>query len=326
MLGPQDVGRRVVVRHRVDLPDDNRPHFTDALGELVELTGTTLTVATRSGPVTVERSRVVAARRVPPPPPNPRRVTALEQAAADAWPAPEQTWLGRWLLRAAGGFSGRANSALILGDPGMRLPAAVEEITRWYADRGLPLRVQAPLPTGRRVEPLLEAAGWRRGPVMLVQTAPLETLADRLAPADEVALLPEPDGGWLAVAARLHAPAGPPAPLPPEAMFVLTAGGRLPVRFAAVHDPHGTLVAAGRGVVSDAWLHLSRITVHPEHRRRGLARRVMAALVGWARTEGATGALLHVEDDNEAALALYARLGFTTHHTCHLWAGPPPRT
>jgi predicted GNAT family acetyltransferase len=39
------------------------------------------------------------------------------------------------------------------------------------------------------------------------------------------------------------------------------------------------------------------------------------ALAQWATTIGARRAFLQVEERNEAAVALYARLGFTTHHT-----------
>lgn len=62
----------------------------------------------------------------------------LEEAAACGWRAPEEAALGRWLLRAAEGFTGRANSALAVGDPGMPLAAAVSEVCRWYQALGLP--------------------------------------------------------------------------------------------------------------------------------------------------------------------------------------------
>src|SRR3712207_8558779 len=42
------------------------------------------------------------------------------------WRAPEEEPLGGWLLRAGGGFTGRANTALVAGDPGRPLPEAVE--------------------------------------------------------------------------------------------------------------------------------------------------------------------------------------------------------
>ena len=45
----------------------------------------------------------------------------LERVAAAHWRGTEEEWLGEWLLRAADGFTGRANSALPLGDPGRPL-------------------------------------------------------------------------------------------------------------------------------------------------------------------------------------------------------------
>ena len=48
------------------------------------------------------------------------RIEDLEGAAALHWQAPETERLGDWLLRAAEGFTGRANSALPVGDPGAR--------------------------------------------------------------------------------------------------------------------------------------------------------------------------------------------------------------
>ena len=79
-----------------------------------------------------------------------------------------------------------------------------------------------------------------------------------------------------------------------------------------------TLVAAGRGAVVGGerrWLHLASIEVVPAHRRRGLARKVTAALAAWAVELGATHAFLQVEERNAAAVALYGAMGFRTHHS-----------
>ena len=59
--------------------------------------------------------------------PDPR-VEDLERAAALHWQAPETEPLGEWRLRAAAGFTGRANSALPVGDPGLPLPEAVAAV------------------------------------------------------------------------------------------------------------------------------------------------------------------------------------------------------
>ncbi len=101
----------------------------------------------------------------------------LEEAAAGGWRAPEETrmkgdwrrqgrWAGGegWLLRAADGFTGRANSALASGDPGMPLADAVAEVCRWYTARGLPALVSVAYPIGGpHAEPLdgfLAGRGW----------------------------------------------------------------------------------------------------------------------------------------------------------------------
>ena len=52
-------------------------------------------------------------------------MTDLERVAAAHWRGTEEEWLGDWLLRAASGFTGRANSALPLGDPGLPLDDAL---------------------------------------------------------------------------------------------------------------------------------------------------------------------------------------------------------
>lgn len=42
-------------------------------------------------------------------------IIELERTAAAHWRGTEEQWLGDWLLRAAEGFTGRANSVLPLG-------------------------------------------------------------------------------------------------------------------------------------------------------------------------------------------------------------------
>ena len=70
----------------------------------------------------------------------------LERVAAQHWRGTEEQWLGEWLLRAADGFTGRANSALPLGAPGLPLDEALDYVTGWYRARGLPAVMAVPLP------------------------------------------------------------------------------------------------------------------------------------------------------------------------------------
>jgi GNAT superfamily N-acetyltransferase len=74
-------------------------------------------------------------------------------------------------------------------------------------------------------------------------------------------------------------------------------------------------VATGRGVLSGDWLLIEGLSVDAAHRRRGLATAVLAEVLDWGASRGATTAMLHVETANSGAVALYERHGFVTHHT-----------
>nr|WP_228531975.1 GNAT family N-acetyltransferase [Micromonospora sp. ANENR4] len=289
--------------------------FSDALGELVELSETHITLSTDAGPLRVPVAEVHRAKRVPPARrPTAAAVVALELAADEAWPAPVRGRLGDWRLRWADGWTGRANSALPVGDPDRPLPAALDAVQRWYAERGGPALVNTPLPLAAPVGAELDARGWTSRPPVLVQTVPLRTLTaaplpgDASAGAPPVTLADAPADDWLAIAA------GRKGGLPDAARQVLTGTPR--VRFAELRED-GRLLAVGRGTVTGEgrWLGVSLLETVPQARRRGLAAAVVRALAGWGAAEGATHAFLQVEQSNTGAVALYRGLGFTTHHT-----------
>jgi GNAT superfamily N-acetyltransferase len=302
MLGPADVGHRVVVRHRV-----SGSLRTDVLGELVALEPDQLLVRTEDGVEhEISLRDVEAAKRVPPRPRRYSEVEALERVADAAWPAPVWERLGGWVLRAAGGWTNRANSALPLGDPGLPLDAAVTACAHWYAGHRLPPRVTVPLPVRRDVAAVLTAQGWLAQPPVLVQTAPVSSLHTASEGAAAVTLVAQPSPEFLALVSERK------QGLPPAAMRVLTGPDQ--VRFAEVRGDDGGLLGVARGAVVEDWLHLSLVEVVPSARRRGLARGLGTALARWAADTGATRALLQVEEHNAAAIGLYASLGFTTHH------------
>jgi ribosomal protein S18 acetylase RimI-like enzyme len=124
-----------------------------------------------------------------------------------------------------------------------------------------------------------------------------------------VSLTTEPSAGWLALAA------GRKGGFPPAAHRLLT--GVADLRFAEIRDDAGNPLAIARGTVTGPgrWLSIMLVEVVPEARRRGLARRVVRGLARWADGIGASRAFLQVAQPNTAAVALYARLGFRTHHT-----------
>jgi GNAT superfamily N-acetyltransferase len=82
--------------------------------------------------------------------------------------------------------------------------------------------------------------------------------------------------------------------------------------------------AQGHAACADGWVGFRGIEVDPAHRRQGLARTIMAALLDWGAELGATTAYLQVLGDNFPALALYESMGFVTHHAyAYLTPGSP---
>jgi ribosomal protein S18 acetylase RimI-like enzyme len=55
---------------------------------------------------------------------------------------------------------------------------------------------------------------------------------------------------------------------------------------------------------------IANVAVHPEYRRRGIARGLTARAMDQARLRGAAATWLHVRENNEAAVTLYRSLGF----------------
>ncbi len=264
--------------------------------------------------VRIPESSLVAGKVVPAAPARRRGPAAgfaeLTRIAARAWVPVESEPLGDWTLRASGGFTRRANSALALGDPGVPLDEALARVTAWYAEHNLPAYVQAGTGAEGAQELLcaeLEARGWAREVSAEVRIAALAPIGDVAADVSRVGLSRTCDAAWLDRYQRTGVPR-------PEVAQVLSAGPS--VWFARVEEA-GATAAIGRLVVDGRWAGFAAVEVAPEFRRQGLATAVMAALARQALAEGASAAWLQVETDNAGARGLYDGLGFATHHTYH---------
>ena len=323
-LGPADVGRRVSIRRRVG-ERDGRPLLSDLLGHLEDVTDAALTVRRSDGTlVTVSRADVTASRRVSDDPAVRAARTArdwsdleLEQVAWTGWPGLEQKHLGGWVLRAAGGFTGRANSALPLGDPLLPLDEAIAEVVNFYAVRGLRPRFQVPTPFGRAVDDRLAALDWVLFDPVDVMAADVERVLTGTQPdlgLPPVVVTGQPDPGWLGA---YHYRGGV---LPDHALPVITAG--VGPAFASVRDDDDRVLAIARAAVNAGWVGITAVEVDESARRRGLGRHVMRELVAWSARQGARHAYLQVASDNQPALGLYGRMGFATHHHYHYRLAP----
>jgi ribosomal protein S18 acetylase RimI-like enzyme len=321
-LKPSDVGRRVVVRTTVgdEIGPSGGPALTDTLGLLESWGETTIGVRKADGTlVTIARADVVAAKAVPARPS--RRMgtgeEALERIAAAGWLPPATSPLGDWLLRAAGGFTGRANSALVIGDPGLPLVAALDAVRSFYAERRLPARAQVVVDS--KLDRALINQGWyddrARDAGVLVQVATVAAALGARPRAERgherLTIATTPSSPWIARYGR--------GDEIDEAILrtLLTSGEE--VGFAQLGDP---VTAIGRATTTSDWVGLFALAVDPSHRRHGQGSAVVSAMLGWAAERGSVSAYLQVAGSNTPALSLYERFGFVTHHRYH-YLRPP---
>jgi GNAT superfamily N-acetyltransferase len=283
-----DPGTRVSLRYL--RPAGSDPPMADVVGHLVE-TGPRVRVRAGDGELHEFRlSDVLYVRRLTDRPVKNSQIRAVEHAAALAWPGTEHQSLDGWWLRAGHGFTLRANSAVPLDM--FAQTSTIPAIVDWYAQRGVSPRLAVP-------DRLL------RLPEKIPTECETRTLVRDAEPGCDifdVTLSPRPDAGWLHCYAR---------DVPVD---VLTAVVHGEVVFASIGQ-----VAVGRAAVTDSpdgtrWVGLSALRVVGEHRGRGHARAICAALQSWGGDHGATRSYVQVRSDDGTALRFFEAIGFTPQH------------
>jgi len=228
----------------------------------------------------------------------------LERRAFRAWPALEAHTTAGWVQRFSAGYTKRANSINALEEDiefSQSLRVALEAP---YRARGLPPIWRLTSLAPPEVDAALADAGYQRIDESLVQRSPLD---GRFTQGPKVRIDPAPSAAWLTGFAELS----PVAPAHRETMARMLGSIAAPVGFARVEDD-GEPVAFALGVVDGDHVGLFDVLVAPQARRRGLARRLTESVCAWGRSEGARFAYLQVVASNQAALPLYATLGFDT--------------
>lgn len=316
------VGSRVVVRYR--LAAGAEAGATDFLGELVARDDDFLVVDTKTERIKLIRTDVIAAKDVPPAASRPgrahERISAddLEKLMAKGWQALDRGGLGDWVLRASKGFTGRANSALVVGDPSLPLEKAIDFVEKWYSDRSRPTIFQLHGERGFVVEELPVAAAllergytvgggrddWQRVLIMTGLSAAIPPLTEESVPVTADAELKM---DWLMTYGEQR------SVVPGATEAVLTGSdGQL---FLSVSDPETQrIIALARMAIHPGWAGIFGLWVHPDRRRKGLASTLVSAVAMVARENNMPAIYLQVSADNTDGVAFWEELGFGVHH------------
>lgn len=224
----------------------------------------------------------------------------IERRAVNAWPARHLEERDGWLLRHAPDMNRkRSNSALPLFGATPSIPA----LEAFYSERAIPVTVQvSPAEHHRELDLLLSERGYTLAARTLVMTAGTETV---LAAAED-------DGGIERVDDRARW----------SALFEAVCGHADDMDVMNRIASKAVLLAKdatglGLAVTEDGWTGVFCMATHPGHRRKGVAKAILAAAARWSEEQGASRLYLQVEEDNIPARALYDGLGFTRSHAYH---------
>ena len=240
-----------------------------------------------------------------------------EEACLNAWPALREIVLDGWLVRFAEGLSRRANSANPLSPNSAINQAVLTEAAAFYRRHGAPAIFRV-LTIG---PPAVEAALQDHGYTSEGETCSLYGALDAMESAIDprVTLRPRADRIWFAAMSGLQGHSAEAAHTYRRVIGAIS----IPASFASVEGEDGRIAALAFGAIHNGMLCYELVVTDPRQRRRGHSRRIVTALAGWAKAQGASAACLQVVAENTPARALYEGIGLGPNYTATTTAGRP---
>jgi ribosomal protein S18 acetylase RimI-like enzyme len=227
-------------------------------------------------------------------------IRLYEELSMNAHPALQQQLYDGWVLRFAGGYTGRANSVTPLYPASLEAGEKVAVCESLYHSRGLRTLFKLTEAAGS-LDEMLAARGYGVITPTLLMTVTLQPMDINPGIRLETGLSPS----WR------------------EASFSLREWGERDRAIASVIlssipgltitaslEENGEVAAIGRAVLERGYVGLYDILTTPAHRGRGLGGQICTALLETARQRGAASAYLQVVEDNAPARALYKGLGY----------------
>jgi ribosomal protein S18 acetylase RimI-like enzyme len=238
-------------------------------------------------------------------------VESLERATLDAVAPPEVVEVEGWLLPMDRSTIGRAISAVPARHRNLS-PLDIDAIEGLYQSRELrPQFRLADVAECSNIQSALKAKGYQPVQPTLVQVATGGTSVGS-KPLPDVTVRQEPSEKWKSVYL-----ASGFDPIDGQNRVNALSRSKF-VRYAHIVE-NGITVAGGTASYSQGWAGLHGMRTLPEARGRGLATKVIQALLRDIAFEGKQQIYLQVEEPNVAAVSLYQRLGFSTAWRYHYW-------
>lgn len=233
-----------------------------------------------------------------------RLAPLVEEISMNAWPSLRTVLYDGWVLRFAGGYTGRANSVNPIFGSSLDITDKTRHCEHLYWGEGQDCIFKispAAVPAG--LDAFLAEQGYKKRAPTAVQTLDLDSII--MPGVSQLEGSANATTAWLHFYRRIaHVD---------ERYFSIMErmlhSIEPPACFVSVEDS-GQVVAAGFAVVERGYVGLFDIASDPRVRNRGLGTDVVRHLLWWGKQNGARRAYLQVTHDNAPALHLYKKLGF----------------
>ena len=237
-----------------------------------------------------------------------QQIRFLEEIAANGHAALIVRQYDGWLMRFAGGYSGRANSVSILYPSRKEIPEKVAFCEECYAKQGLPARFK--LTDGdEEFSAYLEKRGYKVVTPTDVMLLDLDE-ADLKADTEGCAFAEKP-GAWLDDWCTFE---GLTDPVKQGLFRKILDQALVETAWCAVMKD-GKPAALAATAAEQGWALLQYVVVDPALRGTGLGEKVCRAALAEAKARGVRYAYLQVVQGNTAAMNLYRKLGFSKAYT-----------
>jgi len=232
----------------------------------------------------------------------------FEELSLNLHPALQTQLYDGWVLLFANGYTRRANSVCPLYPSALGLQEKIAECESRYSSLGLPASFKLLESTGLGLDEALEQRGYRYDMPTDVMAMDLRGKAFPFGGCETTGGV---DDAWL------------------DAYFAFSnytedsAKATATQILANVRSPMvcgrivkgGTSVACGIGVIERGFMGLNKIVVDERERGKGFGREICESLLAAGISVGAHTAYLQVAQENQGAVSLYTKLGFSRKYT-----------
>jgi GNAT superfamily N-acetyltransferase len=231
-------------------------------------------------------------------------IRRFEEISNNAWPALQTLQYDGWTLRFAHGVTKRSNSVSLLYPSQKDAGEKIDFCESVYRHQGIvPCFKITEIAQPGDIDQRLSDRGYFIHSYISFQTSALNETCKPDIPG--LAVESDLNPAWIGEFIRMNRFDSARLPVYEAIMRQVMT----PKCLVSVQEGVKT-VAVGLGVLEGAFVGIFDLVVDPDFRQKGLARKVMDAILFWGAQNGAATAYLQVLTDNEPALQLYRSMGF----------------